>query len=48
MTITLNIFPYHGTNTDPLMNKDDNAMYRAKAMGRNKYCFYENEKDPPN
>lgn len=39
------IYPSHGTNTDALINKADNAMYRAKAMGRNKYCFYGNESD---
>ena len=42
------IYPAHGTDTDTLMNKADNAMYRAKAMGRNKYCFYGNESDPSN
>ena len=42
------IYPAHGTNADTLMNKADNAMYRAKAMGRNKYCFYGNESDPSN
>jgi diguanylate cyclase (GGDEF)-like protein/PAS domain S-box-containing protein len=42
------IYPAHGTNTDALISKADNAMYRAKAMGRNKYCFYGNESDPSN
>lgn len=33
----------HATNTDTLLKYADQAMYKAKSAGRNKYCFYEKE-----
>lgn len=41
-SIGVAIYPAHGTDSDTLLSKADNAMYRAKAMGRNKYCCYGN------
>ncbi|MDR5839403.1 EAL domain-containing protein [Caballeronia sp. LZ034LL] len=33
--------PEHGRTQSELLTSADTAMYRAKAMGRNNYCFFE-------
>jgi diguanylate cyclase (GGDEF)-like protein len=35
------LFPDDGTNAEVLLRNADTAMYKAKAKGRNTFCFYE-------
>ena len=39
-SIGISIFPEDGTNFESLLQSADTAMYKAKEMGRNNYCFY--------
>lgn len=43
ITVSIGILfmPKDGKNAQVLLRNVDSAMYRAKAMGRNTYCFYE-------
>ncbi|MEJ2406164.1 MAG: EAL domain-containing protein [Candidatus Thiodiazotropha sp.] len=43
ISIGISIFPKDGDDFDRLAKNADIAMYRAKAIGRNNYCFYSEE-----
>lgn len=40
-SIGMAIYPCHGTGLEELMQSADIAMYQAKLLGRNQYCFYD-------
>lgn len=35
-------FPQDGTTVDNILKNADSAMYKAKKMGKNQYCFFDN------
>lgn len=39
-SIGISLYPNHGATPDELINKADQAMYRAKNKGKNGYTFY--------
>jgi diguanylate cyclase (GGDEF)-like protein len=41
VSIGMATYPGHGTTQSELLTSADTAMYRAKSMGRNSYCFFE-------
>lgn len=42
-SIGISLFPEHGEDIDTLLRHADIAMYAAKAAGKGRYCFYENQ-----
>jgi diguanylate cyclase (GGDEF)-like protein len=39
--VGISIYPDHGHTAKELINNSNIAMYKAKELGKNKYCFYE-------
>lgn len=44
-SIGIALAPEHGTTYYELFNHADTALYRAKAMGKNNFCFYDRTED---
>jgi len=42
-SVGIAIFPTDGGDADTLIDRADEALYRAKALGRGRYCFYQDE-----
>ncbi|KMY85322.1 diguanylate cyclase/phosphodiesterase (GGDEF & EAL domain) with PAS/PAC sensor(s) [Candidatus Paraburkholderia calva] len=40
-SVSIAIFPDNGANPRELLSNADTAMYHAKSLGRNYYCFFE-------
>lgn len=38
-SVGISMYPFDGTNADHLLRSADRAMYQAKKMGMNQYCF---------
>ena len=43
VSIGISIYPDDATQRDVLVSAADNAMYRAKKRGKNRYCFSEKD-----
>lgn len=44
-SIGVTLFPLRATNTDALMRQADQAMYKAKQLGKNTFFFYDDDQD---
>ena len=46
-SIGISMSPEHGTSYYELFNRADQALYRAKAMGKSDFCFYDGQQELP-
>lgn len=44
-SIGISMYPHDGSSVDSLVKKADTAMYKAKELAGNNYCFYTREMD---
>ncbi|WP_328987582.1 bifunctional diguanylate cyclase/phosphodiesterase [Thiorhodovibrio winogradskyi] len=44
-SIGVTLFPLHATDTDTLLRQADQAMYKAKQLGKNTFFFYNGDQD---
>lgn len=44
-SIGVTLYPEDGTEADQLMRHADQAMYRCKRLGKNRYCFFDPRTD---
>ena len=48
LSLGISLYPNDGTDAQSLLQKGDNAMYQAKAKGRNGYVFYDKDLEEKN
>lgn len=46
-SVGIAMYPDHGDDDDALIKNADKAMYQAKMLGRNRYCFFEDPEPNP-
>jgi diguanylate cyclase (GGDEF)-like protein/PAS domain S-box-containing protein len=44
LSVGVAMYPLHGTDPDALIRNADSAMYRAKKIEKNRFCFYDPER----
>jgi diguanylate cyclase (GGDEF)-like protein/PAS domain S-box-containing protein len=44
-SLGISLYPRDATDPDALIRQADQAMYQAKRLGKNTYCFYDNTED---
>jgi diguanylate cyclase (GGDEF)-like protein len=44
LSVGVAVYPLHGMDPDALIRNADSAMYRAKKIDKNRFCFYDPER----